>query len=469
MASNKPKTLSAVEACRALSKSMRSNLDELNKSEFSPKEAGLRVTKSILSQIKAYEEELVKMRDLEKSKSLEKKLDWTSIGAVDDHHDAHESENGYAIHHAHGKGPGAQQTQKGFHLKHEDIGHISSHPTLKAAKAAAEVHAQGMGKSESLSKPPVSQAQREAMGAAASGHSTLGIPKSVGKEFIDADKGGKLPVKKDEMPSVANNPPETTQALGLKKNVFSVLKYNDKAALNYKKPEMFGVAEEEKMKPGKAAENTERRLGSGLPQDEKPKLEEDPKTMGGGQVDSSSEVTGKKIKKPDSPIFNKSLKKALVGGKDSFGHQVTQPVPKLKKPGLMTVGGMTNTDQTAISPTKTISNSSSLSGIKTKSFRPKPLGKGPKLGGIDPASKQMTGHSLDMAAKQAKNLKMPAQQQSLKMPSMDEHANRASTLSAFTPKGKFDKNELMKEMVNLEKDGLCKKCGKVHSMTKGCY
>lgn len=30
------------------------------------------------------------------------------------------------------------------------------------------------------------------MGAAASGKSTLGIPKKVGKEFIKADKGGKL-------------------------------------------------------------------------------------------------------------------------------------------------------------------------------------------------------------------------------------------------------------------------------------
>lgn len=43
--------------------------------------------------------------------------------------------------------------------------------------------------------PPKSEAQRKAMGAAMSGHSTLGIPKSVGKEFIDADPGGKLPAK----------------------------------------------------------------------------------------------------------------------------------------------------------------------------------------------------------------------------------------------------------------------------------
>jgi len=59
-------------------------------------------------------------------------------------------------------------------------------------------------KAEFLSKPPVSEAQRRAMFAAASGHSTLGIPKSVGKEFSDADQGGKLPehkkTKKDEVP-----------------------------------------------------------------------------------------------------------------------------------------------------------------------------------------------------------------------------------------------------------------------------
>lgn len=41
--------------------------------------------------------------------------------------------------------------------------------------------------------PPRSQAQRKAMFAAAAGKSTLGIPKSVGKEFSQADKGGKLP------------------------------------------------------------------------------------------------------------------------------------------------------------------------------------------------------------------------------------------------------------------------------------
>lgn len=43
--------------------------------------------------------------------------------------------------------------------------------------------------------PPKSEAQRKAMFAAAEGKSTLGIPKAVGKEFADADPGGKLPEK----------------------------------------------------------------------------------------------------------------------------------------------------------------------------------------------------------------------------------------------------------------------------------
>jgi hypothetical protein len=40
-----------------------------------------------------------------------------------------------------------------------------------------------------------SEQQRKAMHAAAKGNSTLGIPKKVGKEFVDADKGGRLPKK----------------------------------------------------------------------------------------------------------------------------------------------------------------------------------------------------------------------------------------------------------------------------------
>jgi len=44
--------------------------------------------------------------------------------------------------------------------------------------------------------PIVSEAQRRAMYAAAAGHSTLGIPKSVGKDFVSAGpKSSNLPEK----------------------------------------------------------------------------------------------------------------------------------------------------------------------------------------------------------------------------------------------------------------------------------
>lgn len=41
--------------------------------------------------------------------------------------------------------------------------------------------------------PPVSEAQRRAMYAAASGKSTIGIPTKVGKEFSSVDTPGALP------------------------------------------------------------------------------------------------------------------------------------------------------------------------------------------------------------------------------------------------------------------------------------
>ena len=65
---------------------------------------------------------------------------------------------------------------------------------------------QSLNKDEVLEKPPVSEAQRRAMYAAAAGKSNIGIPASVGKEFTDADQGGKLPehVKKEEIKFAKN-------------------------------------------------------------------------------------------------------------------------------------------------------------------------------------------------------------------------------------------------------------------------
>jgi hypothetical protein len=46
--------------------------------------------------------------------------------------------------------------------------------------------------------PSVSDKQRRAMQAAAHGKSTLGIPKSVGKEFVKADRKAAPPPRKPE-------------------------------------------------------------------------------------------------------------------------------------------------------------------------------------------------------------------------------------------------------------------------------
>ena len=43
--------------------------------------------------------------------------------------------------------------------------------------------------------PMRSEAQRRAMYSAAKGNSSIGIPKKVGREFVSADKPGKLPEK----------------------------------------------------------------------------------------------------------------------------------------------------------------------------------------------------------------------------------------------------------------------------------
>ena len=48
--------------------------------------------------------------------------------------------------------------------------------------------------------PPVSEAQRRAMRAAAAGKSTLGIPKKVGAEFSRADKGENSPKRRGFIP-----------------------------------------------------------------------------------------------------------------------------------------------------------------------------------------------------------------------------------------------------------------------------
>jgi hypothetical protein len=69
--------------------------------------------------------------------------------------------------------------------------------------------------------PPETEAQRRAMGAAMSGHSNLGIPKSVGKEMINADPGGHLPEKAKDVtePQPASGPMSTKGPVGTKESL----------------------------------------------------------------------------------------------------------------------------------------------------------------------------------------------------------------------------------------------------------
>jgi hypothetical protein len=71
--------------------------------------------------------------------------------------------------------------------------------------------------------PMKSQAQRGAMYAAKAGKSTLGIPKSVGAEFVKSDTGGKLPKRKKDTRNYAkggpvfdfdDQPPPTSNPMG---------------------------------------------------------------------------------------------------------------------------------------------------------------------------------------------------------------------------------------------------------------
>ena len=83
---------------------------------------------------------------------------------------------------------------------------------MAALMQALSEKIEGLEKAEILSKPPVSEAQRRAMGAAAGGNLTLDIPKKVGKEFIDADKGGKLPAKKTQKKEMSEESSEESSA-----------------------------------------------------------------------------------------------------------------------------------------------------------------------------------------------------------------------------------------------------------------
>jgi hypothetical protein len=105
-----------------------------------------------------------------------------------------------------------QQFQKlhgvNFNTKPKSVASPNKKPNLTVVKEEGDMEKKGqeivdyspngqwkISKGEILEKPPVSEAQRKAMRAAAAGKSNLDIPKSVGKDFSESDPGGKLPEK----------------------------------------------------------------------------------------------------------------------------------------------------------------------------------------------------------------------------------------------------------------------------------
>lgn len=72
------------------------------------------------------------------------------------------------------------------------------------------------------------------------------------------------------------------------------------------------------------------------------------------------------------------------------------------------------------------------------------------------AQKMMAQHAnIAGSLEAARNSKMPAKQQTMKLPSPSQQAKRATTLSGFTPKGKFDQGAFKKDCE--EMDGYFKK------------
>jgi hypothetical protein len=84
----------------------------------------------------------------------------------------------------------AEEMEEDEAAEDECVG-IGRHGGRASDKCAARDAERGLA-----TDPPESEAQRKAMWAAKGGHSTLGIPQSVGAEFAQADPGGKLPAHK---------------------------------------------------------------------------------------------------------------------------------------------------------------------------------------------------------------------------------------------------------------------------------
>jgi hypothetical protein len=98
-------------------------------------------------------------------------------------------------------------------------------PLAPAAQASPGSNGQSIGMGTPMATdPPVSEAQRRAMHAAASGNSNSGIPQSVGQKYANSDPGGGLPEKKgeDDLPTAAG-PPQTAERFALSPDGRSII------------------------------------------------------------------------------------------------------------------------------------------------------------------------------------------------------------------------------------------------------
>lgn len=100
-------------------------------------------------------------------------------------------------HHPKGSQHGWVQARQSGHWEHGPK-EVDGRTKTGRGEASLREHLSGYkSDSEARTDPPVSEAQRRAMEAAAHGKSNLGISKKVGEEFAEADPGGKLPERKD--------------------------------------------------------------------------------------------------------------------------------------------------------------------------------------------------------------------------------------------------------------------------------
>lgn len=210
-----------------------------------------------------------------------------------------------------------------------------------------------------------------------------------------------------------------------------------------------------------------------LPHDKKPVEQEDPKTTGsGGQVKETNEVKkdeGTGVVAPQKP----AMPDTVVSRPRAAGPKLPQITPQPAKPmnpNFMSgkqVSIMSNSPMRGNSNNSFADRANIASGIAQFSKEEPKMSVGPIDGAgavtgdnkldkasnfaSDPSKKMMHNHSMVDAAKDAKRVAALPAQQKMKMPTQSEHQARAATFSDFMPKGNFNKQELMKEMENMDK------------------